>query len=414
VKTVAILDRLKDEFSFIRGNILINTVSLALILVTAAIPYTYYSLYIEGLGGDAFIVGVIGFVSNIALALVQFPGGYLADKYGRRTLIYIMTFAFSITYFLFAIAPNWQIFMLVSVIQSVFLIYRPALQALVSDSTPPEKRGLGFSIVNLLHYVSFPSPLIAGILLVEFGLVPAMRISYMLLTGAFFVAAIMRMRFKETLKQTEKGMSVTSAFKTFPESVKQSISALRSAPRPMLFLFFTFAIYNFAWFTCSLNMIFYATDILNITEFNWAILMTWYSVVNLISALPCGKIIDRFGRKKPLIVAWFLFIPAMIGFVYGDLIILALCYLMLGVALILTNTAYPALLADLVVRDNRGKIIGSTNFFFSILNSLGQISGGYMYQYMSPALPFLLSAILYIPCLIITILKVQEPSERQI
>jgi len=218
VKSVAILGRLKDEFSFIRGNILINTVSLALILVTAAIPYTYYSLYIEGLGGDAFIVGVIGFVSNIALALVQFPGGYLADKYGRRTLIYIMTFAFSVTYFLFAIAPNGQIFMLVSVIQSVFLIYRPALQALVSDSMPPEKRGLGFSIVNLLHYVSFPSPLIAGILLVEFGLVPAMRISYMLLTGSFFVAAIMRMRFKETLKQTEKGMSVTNAFKTLPES----------------------------------------------------------------------------------------------------------------------------------------------------------------------------------------------------
>jgi MFS family permease len=161
-------------------------------------------------------------------------------------------------------------------------------------------------------------------------------------------------------------------------------------------------------------MIFYARDVLNIGEFNWAILMTWYSVVNLVSALPCGKIVDRFGRKKPLILAWFLFIPAMIGFVYGNFLILAVCYLMLGVALIVSNTAYPALLADLVARDNRGKIIGSTNFFFCILNSVGQITGGFMYQYVSPALPFLLSAALYVPCVVFTIFKVHEPTNREI
>jgi DHA1 family tetracycline resistance protein-like MFS transporter len=407
------LARLKNEFSFIRGNILINTVSLLLILVTAAIPYTYYSIYIEGLGGDPYIVGIIGLVSNIVLALVQFPGGYLADRYGRRILIYTMTFAFSATYFLFAIAPNWQFFMIVSVIQSIFLIYRPALQALVSDSTPPEKRGLSFSIINLLHYVSFPSPLIAGILLVNFGLVPAMRISYMILTGAFFVAAILRMKFKETLEETKEGISVTNAFKNFPTSVMESMRTLKSSGSPTLFLFGAFAIYNFAWFTVSLNLIFYATDILNIGEFSWAVLITWYSIVNMLSALPCGKIIDRFGRKKPMIVAWLLFIPAMVGFVYGNFIILAICFLLLGVALILTNTAYPALLADLVARDNRGKIIGSTNFFFCILNALGYFAGGYMYQYMSPALPFLLSAVLYIPCVILTIFKVHEPTDRE-
>ncbi len=413
---MAILARLKNEFSFIKGNILINTVSLALILVAAAIPYTYYSIYIEALGGDPFIVGLIVSVSNVALALVQFPGGYLADRYGRRVLIVTMTFAFSVTYFLFAIAPNWQFFMLVSVIQSVFLIYRPALQALVSDSTPPEKRGMVFSIINLLHYISFPSPLIAGILLVEFGLVPAMRIAYMILTGAFFVAAILRMRFKETLEKTKEGMSVTNAFKNFPKSVMESIRTLKSAGSPTLFLFGTFAIYNFVWSTVSLYMIFYATDpdILNIGEFSWAILMTWYSIVNIISALPCGKIIDRFGRKKPLIVAWLLFIPGMIGFVYGNLIILAICYLLLGVALILTNTAYPALLADLVPRDNRGKMIGSTNFFCIILSALGVFSGGYMYTYVSPELPFILSAVLFVPCLILTLFKVHEPTKREV
>lgn len=411
---MAILAKLRNEFSFIRGNILINTVTLAIILVTASIPYTYYPKYIEGLGGNPFIVGVIGFVSFATLALVQIPGGYLADKHGRRLLTVIMTFTISITYFLFAVAPNWQFFMIAAVLQNLFLVYQPALQALVADSTPPEKRGLGFSIINLLHYISVPSPIIAGVLAVKFGLIPGMRIAYLIVTVAFLVVAILRIRFKETLKKPVEGNPLTGAIKNFPKSITESIRALKTESHPMLFLFASFAIYHFAWFMCSLYLISYALDILNIKEFEWAALMAWFSVVNILSALPCGKIIDRIGRKKPLIVAWFLFIPGLIGFVYGNIIITSISFLFLGVALIVANTAYPALMADFVARDKRGKIIGSTNFFFYILSALGTLSGGFMYHYLSPVLPFLFSATLFIPCLILTLFKVQEPPSREV
>ena len=411
---LAILAKLKNEFSFIRGNILINTVTLAIVLVTATIPYTYYPKYIEGLGGTPFIVGLIGSASYATLALVQIPGGYLADKHGRRQLTVIMTFSISITYFLFAVAPNWQFFMIASILQNLFLVYQPALQALVADSTPPEKRGLGFSIINFLHYISVPSPIIAGVLAVHFGLIPGMRIAYLIVTAAFLVAAILRMRFKETLKRTVEGNPLTGAIRNFPKSITESVRALKTESHSMLFLFASFAIYHFAWFMCSIYLISYALDILYIEEFEWAALMAWFSVVNILSALPCGKIIDRFGRKKPLTVAWFLFIPALIGFVYGNIVTASISFLFLGVALIVANTAYPALMTDFVARDKRGKIIGSTNFFFNILSSLGLLAGGFMYEYLSPALPFLLSATLFIPCLILTVFKVHEPSSREV
>jgi MFS family permease len=241
-----------------------------------------------------------------------------------------------------------------------------------------------------------------------------MRIAYLIVTVAFLVVAILRMRFKETLRNTVEGNPLTGAFKNFPKSITESIRALKTESHPMLFLLASFAIYHFAWFMCSLNLIFYATDILNIKEFEWAALMAWFSVVNILSALPCGKIIDRFGRRKPLTVAWLLFIPGLIGFIYGNIVITSISFLFLGVALILANTAYPALMADFVARDKRGKIIGSTNFFFNILSSLGLLSGGFMYQYLSPALPFLFSATLFIPCLILTLFKVHEPTSREV
>ncbi len=223
-----VLAKLKNEFSFIRGNILINTVTIAIILVTSAIPYTYYPKYIEGLGGSPYIVGVIGFAAYATLALVQIPGGYLADKHGRRKLTVTMTFATSITYFLFAIAPNWQFFLIATVLQNLFMIYQPALQALVADSTPPEKRGMGFSIINLLHYISIPSPIIAGVLAVELGLIPGMQIAYLIVSVAFIVAAILRTRFKETLKNTAEGNPLTDAIRNVPKSITESVKASKN------------------------------------------------------------------------------------------------------------------------------------------------------------------------------------------
>ena len=409
-----VLARLKNEFSFIKENILINTISLTIILVTAAIPYTYYPKYIIGLGGTASIVGLFGFAAHTTLALVQIPGGYLADRHGRRQLIVIMTFAISSTYFLFAIAPNWEFLLIVTILQNLFMIYQPAHQALVADSTPPEKRGLGFSIINLLHYISIPSPIIAGILVVQFGLISGMQIGYLIVSIAFFIVAILRLRFKETLHKTLGGIPLIDVIKNLPRSLTESIKSLKESSRPMLFLFTSFVIYHFAWFMCSYNLILYATEVANIPDFEWATLWTWFSVVNLLSALPCGKIVDRFGRKRPLTIAWFLFIPGLVGFVLGNAILISVSLLFLGVALILANTAYPALMADFVVRENRGKIIGSTNFFFNIFGGLGQLSGGFIYQYLSPSLPFILSAILFVPCFLFTLFKVHDPIIREV
>ncbi|MFW6110726.1 MAG: MFS transporter [Thermoproteota archaeon] len=390
------------------------TITLVIVIFAGTIPSTYYPKYVEGLGGNPFIVGVIGFASYSTLALVQFLGGYLADKHGRRRLIVTMTFGTALTYILYVIAPSWHLILIAAVLQSLCLIYQPALLALVADSMPPERRGMGFSIINLVHYVSIPSPIIAGFLSLRYGLIPGMRIAYLIVVGSYFVGAAVRTRLKETLGDRTEKISVIETLQAFPSSVKESLEALRTVSRSMRILFLSFSIYNFAWFACSLNLIFYATDVLHIKEFQWAMLMMWFSAVSILSALPCGKIVDKFGRKKPLTVGWLLFVPAMVAFVYGDLIILFLCFLLLGVASILVNTAYPALEADLVARERRGKIAGSTYFFFNILNSLGQLSGGFMYQYLHPALPFLLAAALYVPSLLLTLFFVHEPKEREI
>jgi MFS family permease len=61
------------------------TITWILMFFAVPIPNTYAGkFYKDVLGADDFILSVISFAGSIALAFVQFPGGYLADKHGRR------------------------------------------------------------------------------------------------------------------------------------------------------------------------------------------------------------------------------------------------------------------------------------------------------------------------------------------
>jgi len=78
-----VLSRLREEFSFIGGNVFVLLVSWILMNFVGHMPETYYSLYVLELGGTPVSVGVVSFSYMIALASVQFLWGYLADSYGR-------------------------------------------------------------------------------------------------------------------------------------------------------------------------------------------------------------------------------------------------------------------------------------------------------------------------------------------
>jgi len=130
------LGKLKEEFSFFRGNYLILIISWILMDFAGELPGTYYSDYVIQLGGSATILGTIMLVSLLALASVQFLGGYLADKYGRRWLVSTLTFGVAISFIFYAAAPSWHFILIGAMTQNLCLLYQPALNALMADSLP--------------------------------------------------------------------------------------------------------------------------------------------------------------------------------------------------------------------------------------------------------------------------------------
>jgi MFS family permease len=406
--------RLRDEFSFLRGNVLVMMTSWIVMNFAAAIPMTYYSLFVLELGGTPFIIGIMEFTSFLTLASVQFPGGYLADKHGRRNLIVTFTFAMAIANIFCVLAPSWHFILLGVMLQNLFLIYQPALQAITADSIPSEKRGVGFSTMMLVNNAAAVfSPVVAGFLFVQYGLVVGMRIAYLIMVILYLTAGGVRTRLTETLRVRGEKFNLSSAISQYPKAVKEGIGIWKKLPRTMFFLFLTNTASSFIFAMCMPYQVVYATEILHVEEFNWALIMMWYTASMILAALPSGKLVDKIGRKKPALISWLFlaFFPML--FLVGGLYVLFAAYLFFGASNALFAAAYQALEADLVPQELRGKEVGCSQFITYVLMSIGGLAGGFFYESGSPILPFVLAFMVTVPCAVVTLLLVHEPKQKE-
>jgi DHA1 family multidrug resistance protein-like MFS transporter len=406
----------RGESAVLRSNFLILTLSWAIMYSAIPIPQTYASLYYLSLGADKFLLSIIGFAGSIAIALVQFPGGYLADKHGRRWLIVTMTYGLAFGTFFFIFAPSWPFIMLGMIIQSVCGVYGPALIAMVIDSLPPENRGAGYSFQSVVaSLVLLPAPLIAQYLVLTFNFDFGMRVAYTIVMVAYFATATLRLRLKETLPPNDAASrpKIAEALREYPKSVKESIGVWRKLSKSAFYLFLANISINGIVISCYTYFVVYATSVLRITQSQWALVMAFMYLTTAIPGILAGLSMDIFGRKRFLIIGYLLYIPGMILFVNADFNMLLLAFFFYGLGNMLQLNSYQVLMGDMIPRNLRGTATGCIQFFMYLSQALLQVLCGFLYAFVSPQLPFLLLAAAAVPFAVLVALKVFEPSVKE-
>lgn len=384
----------------------------------APIPNTYASKYFKDvLGADDFALSVINFSGLLALALVQFPGGYLADKHGRRSLVYTLTFGVALFSTFFVLAPSWPFILLGVVLQNICLLYQPALFAIMLDSVSPENRGAGFTLQAVItNLVGVPAAIIAGYLVLIFPFSVGMRIAYTIVTVAYFSAALLRVRLKETLPSNSSGsrINLLAALKEYPQSVKESLRVWSHVPKAAFHLFISNAAISSLLAGCNTYFVVYATEVLGIEKFQWAIVMAFMSLTVAVPSIMAGIRMDRVGRKRFLILAYLCYVPAMLIFVSASFYMLLLAFFFFGLGQMLQSSSYQSLLGDLTPREFRGKVVGCSQFFIYLSQALTQLLVGFLYSFVWKPLPFLALAVGAIPIALFVILKVFEQADKEV
>ncbi len=410
---MGLIELIKREFSFFTGNYRILIISWMIMDLASEMPTPNYQYYVRDvLGGTGIALGIIGLAGFLGMAAVAFPGGYLADKYGRRWLISTMTFFMALSHLFFAFAPSWHFILLGTILTSLCLIYQPALFAMLQDSLPPERRGMGSSIIQLIHStLNTPGPIIAGFLLLQFGLEWSMRIIYLIVTFCFFMAAVWRLKLKEIVTYKEP-IRFRYFISSYPKAIKESFNVWKVVPKSMLWLLIAQILTMFGFSLFSVINALYARDVLGIPQEQWWLVFIPLILTMIIASVPVGKTVDKIGRKTPLILGIFSFAIGTAIFIFGNLFTVMIAMVLFGLGNLLVGTASMALAADLVNAENRGKVSGFTNFTSYIMSGIGMLLGNYLYVDFLPQLPFYLALTLILPTLVIVLFLVHEPAKR--
>jgi MFS family permease len=422
-RLMGLSDRLTGKNAVLSGNFLVLIITWILMYSTQPIPDTYSSLYYLSLGATPFLLSVMFFVGSLAIAFVQFPGGYLADKNGRRWLIATMSFGLALSYIFFIFAPSWQFIILGMVIQNFCLLYTPALMAIMLDSLEPDKRGTGLNFQSvLMSLISLPAPLIAAALVLVNGQYVSpqsdlgMRIGYGIVLVAYIAAAALRIKLKETLPPNGETSrpKILLAFREYPKVVRESWLVWSKVDKSAFYLFLTTIGINGLVAGCQIFFVIYATDVLKITGAQYAIVMAFMYLSIAIPALLAGFKMDRVGRKRFLVLGYILYIPAMLLFVLANFYVLVFAFFLFGLGNMLRVNSSQALLGDYIPRDLRGKAVGFLQFFLYLTQAFVYLIVGFLYSFVATWLPFVLLAFASLPMLLIVIFRITDPKTKEI
>jgi MFS family permease len=408
--------RLKTEFLFMRGNLLTLIVTWLFFFFAYSAVATFESPFIRELGASPTMIGLMGSLGAAVFVLVQIPGAYIADKYGRRQIVVTMTFVLSFSYLFYALAPDWRFVLVGMLVANLASIYQPALTALEADSIHPEKRGMGYAAVNVIPRIpTVFAPALAGWAVEQLGMVPGMRVIYLLVFACVLFAAVIRMLFvKETLV-TPKVIALRELMGAVRESFRSTFGVWKLIPSSLRFLTLARLLSAFEepiWFTF---MSLYALDVIGVSVEELTLASVVYGAVIILLGFPLGKLVDKVGRKIMLAFTYFfIFAPFVALFLISrDFTSVLFAYVLFGIGRGLTVPAYGALQADIVPREVRGRVLGGLDTLNVLAIIPASALGGFLYD-VEPSYPFVLSLGFAVIVGSVILLAVKEPSKREL
>ena len=154
------------------GNVLrrwILLVSLTQLPMAVTSPFLQLFAH-EVKGADQYILGAMS-VAGIALYLLfGIPMGRLADRIGRKRVIYLLTPLWYASSLLFVLSPNTTLLVVAAALQSFYSISSVVTSSMTLELVPVGQIGRWSGLLGLFRgLVSIPAPVIGGLIWRELG-----------------------------------------------------------------------------------------------------------------------------------------------------------------------------------------------------------------------------------------------------
>ena len=356
------ISKLKNYFGLNRniGVLAASTFALAL---GEELWLAFLPKYLVALGASAVVVGLFGSTKDLLDGVYQYPGGWVADRFGRKSALMTFTAVAIGGYALASLAPSWWL-----MFPALILIMGwksgafPVSFAVIGDALPRGKRGIAFSVQSIMQ--RFPRVVgapIGGFLIVSFGITLGVRTA--LATTVILALGTLVMQrhgYKEDPSVTPSG------------DQKKSGSSMSRLPPVLRRLLMVECAVRMGEAVAASFIILYVTDVLHVGVGYYGFLYALQQAIAIVMYLPAGKLADYSGRRSLIALTFFFFalFPFIVFIAHSTPLLIAA--FVIGGLKEFGEPARKSFIVDHVDEAERGRAVGT---YYTIRN-LTIVPGG--------------------------------------
>jgi MFS family permease len=383
------LNWLKDFFA-LRRSVMVLSLIGTLWVFGFGMWVQFMPKYFEAVSGDIVLAGILISVYYGFLSLAHAFSGFLADIYGRKSVLIMLLLIGIPGLFFYFLAGEMWLFLIPGMFFWAFSAsYRRTIDStMITESVHKNKMATSRAVIDIPILISWSvAAFIGGFLVNKMGILDGFR---NILLVAILVSAAAALFAYFNLKETLHKRHRKVKFSLDPFLFTRFLTKL---PRQVKYLIIANSVGLFGWSMMFNYMIFYAIDVIKITPLEWGVIAGMHLLFFGLFAFVGAKVSDRYGRKYPIVVMFAAAAVLPIFFILstGFMQLLAVSSLwgMLGFGL----SSLEAFTADHTPKSGRGRSVGICNSVFILCAIPAPAIGGILFV-MSPQLPFVVSALI--------------------
>lgn len=393
IEHASVRSRVVDYLSLER-NVSLASAAVFILALGEELWKKFLPKYLEALGATTGVIGLFGTAEDFFDAIYQYPGGWLADRLGRRRAFLTFVVIAAVGYTVYLLSPSWPfIFLGLALVMAWQSMASPAIFAVIGDALPRERRAMGFTLQSILKRVPIViAPIAGGTLIASLGVVKGIHVALAITMLLALLTILLVSKINVTVK-TLHTTNIIGVWQTFHTALKR--------------LLVSDVIIRTCEGMTGVITILYVTNVQHFSIKQYGTLIAIQMITSIVVYIPAGKIADRIGRK-PFVIATFLsfalFPLAIIAASTFGFIILAF---VIGGLREIGEPSRKAMIVDFAHDNVRARSVGLYYLLRSLSITPAAAIGGLLWS-IAPEVPFIVAGVIGLIGTVVFAVTVEE------